>query len=77
MTNYFYKLTQIKSEETKGAIVAFIFIFLLMASSMIVKPVRDALASDFTDTEIATLWTQTFIFSTIVVFIYNLSLIHI
>jgi len=72
MTNYFYKLTQIKSEETKGAIVAFIFIFLLMTSSMIVKPVRDALASDFTDTEIATLWTQTFIFSTIVVFIYNI-----
>jgi len=72
MKHFFYKLTQIKPNEVKGALVAFLFIFMLMASYMIAKPVRDALASDFTDTEVAKLWTKTFMYSTVAVLIYNL-----
>jgi len=67
----FTRLTQIKSEEVKGAVVSFVFIFLLMASYMIAKPVRDSLSSTFTDTQLATLWTYTFGTSIVAVFIYN------
>jgi len=67
----FHRLTKIRPGEVRGAMTAFLFIFLLMASYMIAKPVRDALASDFTDTEIAKLWTQTFLYSTVMVFLYN------
>jgi len=67
-----YKLAKIKPEEIVGALVAFLFIFILMASYGIAKPVRDAMASDFSDPEIAKLWTYTFIVSTISVFFYNI-----
>ena len=67
----FTRLTQIKSEEVKGAVLSFVFIFLLMASYMIAKPVRDSLSSTFTDTQLATLWTYTFGTSIVAVFIYN------
>lgn len=39
---------------------------------MIIKPVRDALPSDWGDVSLAQQWTYTFIVSTIVVFIYNI-----
>lgn len=72
MSDVLYKITKIKSNEITGALVAFVFIFLLMASYMIAKPVRDALASEFTDTEVAALWTKTFFTSLVAVFFYNL-----
>lgn len=67
----FSRLTQIRPTEFKGAFVSFVFIFLLMASYMVAKPVRDSLSSDFTDTELATLWTYTFFSSIVAVFVYN------
>ena len=69
--NYFTQLTQIEPSEIKGAFVSFLFIFLLMASYMIMKPVRDALPSDWGDVSLAQQWTYTFIVSTIAVSIYN------
>lgn len=71
-THWLSRLTQIKPSEAKGALLSFTFIFLLMASYMIAKPVRDSLSSEFTDTEIATLWTFTFLSSIVAVFIYNI-----
>ncbi|WP_143869626.1 NTP/NDP exchange transporter [Catenovulum sediminis] len=67
----FNRLTQIEPCEMKGALLSFLFIFLLMTSYMILKPVRDALPSDWGDVSRATQWTYTFIFATIAVFIYN------
>lgn len=72
ITRWFTKLTQIEPSEFKGAITSFGFIFLLMASYMIAKPVRDSLSSEFTDKEIATLWSFTFLASLVAVFIYNI-----
>ena len=43
-----------------------------MASYMIMKPVRDALPSDWGDVSLAQQWTYTFLVSTLVVFIYNI-----
>lgn len=67
----FTRLTQVEPSEIKGALVSFLFIFLLMASYMIMKPVRDALPSDWGDVSLARQWTYTFIVSTIAVSIYN------
>lgn len=70
--NPFTRLTQIEPSEIKGALISFLFVFVLMASYMIMKPVRDALPSDWGDVSLATQWTYTFIVSTIAVFLYNL-----
>lgn len=69
--NLFYRLTQIEPTEMKAALLSFLFIFLLMTSYMILKPVRDALPSDWGDISRATQWTFTFIFATFAVIIYN------
>lgn len=64
-------LTQVESGEVKGTVTAFFFIFVLMAAYMVVRPVRDALPSDWGDTSRAVQWTYTFVISTIAVSIYN------
>lgn len=69
--NVFSRLTQIEPEEIKVALFSFLFIFLLMTSYMILKPVRDALPSDWGDVSRATQWTFTFLFATLAVIIYN------
>ena len=71
ISKYIQSLTKIKPSEVKAAVASFIFIFTLMASYMILKPVRDAMPSDWGDVTLATQWTYTFIFSTIAVTIYN------
>ena len=68
---FLFRITQIEPSEFKGTVIAFFFIFVLMASYMIVKPVRDALPSDWGDVGLAQQWTYTFIVSTIAVSIYN------
>ena len=70
--NFFTKTTKIEPSEFKGAILSFVFIFLLMASYMVAKPVRDSLSSEFTDTELAGLWTITFFSSIVAVLVYNI-----
>jgi AAA family ATP:ADP antiporter len=70
-SHFFIKSTQIESSEIKGALLSFLFLFVLMSSYMIMKPVRDALPSDWGDVSLAQQWTYTFIVSTIAVSIYN------
>ena len=66
-----YFLFKIKKEEVYGAVLSFIFVFILMASYMILRPVRDALPSDWGDVSLATQWSITFVLSTIAVSFYN------
>ncbi|MDB9741350.1 MFS transporter [Akkermansiaceae bacterium] len=47
------------------------FIFVLMISYTIMKPVRDALPSDWGDVSLARQWTFTFLMSTVAVSFYN------
>jgi len=62
---------EIHPEETRATLASFLLVFLLMGSYYIVRPVRDALASDWTDAQVSTLWTITFFTSTIAVFLYG------
>jgi len=63
--------SSIESNEIKAVWLSFSFIFTLMASYYILRPIRDAMASDWTDAELSTLFTVTFFFSIIVVSVYG------
>jgi len=61
----------IHPEETRATLASFLLVLMLMASYYILRPVRDALASDWTDAEVSWLWTFTFFFSTFAVSLYG------
>ena len=64
-------LSQIESNELKATLVSTLFVFILMASYYILRPVRDAMASDWTDSEVSFLWNINFFVSAGIVAIYG------
>ena len=63
--------SEIKPHEIRITLASFFLIFILMAGYYILRPVRDAMASDWSDVEVSFLWTLTFFFSLIVVSLYS------
>ena len=63
--------TRIEPHEQKAVLLSFAFVFLLMAAYFILRPVRNAMASDWTDAELSLIWTGTFLFSLIAVSVYG------
>jgi ATP:ADP antiporter, AAA family len=61
----------IRPEETRATLASFLLVLMLMGSYYILRPVRDALASDWSDAEVSWLWTITFFLSTIAVSLYG------
>lgn len=55
--------TLIKPREWRAVLVSFGFVFVLMAAYYMLRPVRDAMASDWTNTEISLLWNLQFFLS--------------
>ncbi len=51
--------------------LSLLFAFTLMYAYYILRPLRDAMSSDWTDAELSFLWTLTFVFSTIAVAIWG------
>lgn len=74
LAGFMQSLSKIEPNELKAAFASFGFVFILMASYYILKPVRDAMASDWSDAEVATLWTFNFFLTFIVTLIYGLAL---
>ncbi len=64
-------LLKIEPREQRATIVSFLFIFVLMAAYFILRPVRDAMSSDFSNEELSWLWTGTFLFSVPAVVLYG------
>ena len=62
---------EIQPGETRATLGSFLLVFLLMGSYYILRPVRDALASNWTDAEVSWLWTLTFFISAIAVSLYG------
>ena len=69
--------SKIEPNELRSVLVAFAFVFTLMAAWYILRPVRDAMASDWTDTEVSFLWNLNFFASIIVVALYGFAVAHI
>ena len=63
--------SKIEPNELRPVIISFIFVFTLMAGYYILRPVRDAMASDWTRTEISQLWNINFFLCLAVVAIYG------
>ncbi|MFT7125747.1 MAG: AAA family ATP:ADP antiporter, partial [Candidatus Azotimanducaceae bacterium] len=59
--------SKIEAHEVKATVSAFLFVVVLMSAYYILRPVRDAMASDWTDAEVSWLWTLNFFISTAVV----------
>ena len=57
------RLLNIERDEFAAALLSFLFVFTLMASYYVLRPVRDAMARDWTDSELSWLWTLTFFIS--------------
>jgi AAA family ATP:ADP antiporter len=69
--------SKIEPHELKSVLVSFVLVFLLMAAWYILRPVRDAMASDWTATEISQLWNINFFVCIAVVAIYGFAVSHI
>jgi len=64
-------LSDIEPNELKATLVSTLFVFILMASYYVLRPVRDAMASDWTDTEVSFLWNINFFVSAGIVAVYG------
>jgi AAA family ATP:ADP antiporter len=69
--------TRVEPNELRSTVLAFLFVFTLMAAYQILKPIRDAMSSDFSDAELSTLWTGTFLFSVPAVILYGAIIPHV
>lgn len=63
--------SDVKPAEIKITLCSFLLVFILMAAYYLLRPVRDAMASDWSDAELSWLWTFTFFFSVIAVALYD------
>lgn len=74
-TNFFIRVfssaTTVRSHEIRATLFSFLFVFTLMAAYFILRPVRDALSSNWSDAELSWLWTSTFFFSLLAVSLYG------
>jgi len=64
-------LTKVEPSEIKATVLSFLFVFSLMTAYFIIRPVRDALASDWSRADTSFLWTLTFFFSIVAVSLYG------
>jgi AAA family ATP:ADP antiporter len=64
-------MTKVEPNELRATVFSFLFVFILMTAYFILRPVRDAMASDWSRAEVSWLWTSTFIFSVIAVTVYG------
>ena len=65
------KLLKIERSEFAPGLLSFLFVFTLMASYYVLRPVRDAMASDWSDAELSWLWTLNFFISGGAVLLYG------
>jgi AAA family ATP:ADP antiporter len=67
----------IRPTEQRATAASFAMVFLLMASYFVLRPVRDAMASDWSDAEVSLLWNIQFFLSTGLVSLYSLTVSRI
>ena len=69
--------SEIQAQEVRITLASFALVFILMAGYYILRPVRDAMASDWSDIEVSFLWTLTFFISVIAVTVYGSLISHV
>lgn len=69
-----HKLARIEPEELGATLASFAFLFVLMTAYYILKPVRDSMASDWSDAEVSWLWTINLVITLALNLAYGLAL---
>lgn len=77
VARFAHAAAKIEANEMKATVLSFTVVFLLMAAYFILRPVRDAMASDWTQEEVNWLWTATFFFSVVAVAVYGAVIPHV
>jgi ATP:ADP antiporter, AAA family len=62
---------EVEPREVSATLTSFLLVLILMGSYYLLRPVRDAMASDWSDAEVSWLWTFTFVFSAVAVSLYG------
>jgi AAA family ATP:ADP antiporter len=62
---------KIEPGELRATLLSFFFMLTLMASYYLLRPIRDAMSSNWTDAELSTLFSATFLFSIVAVMLYG------
>lgn len=73
ISKFLKKASKIEAHEVNATVSSFLLVVVLMSAYYILRPVRDAMASDWTDAEVSWLWTLNFFISTAVVAIYGVA----
>ena len=71
LSRAFKVLAKVEPNELQATVLSFLWVFLVMCAWYVLRPVRDALSSDWTNEQLSWLWTSTFVFSAIAVSIYG------
>ena len=69
--NLVNRTLKVEPREIPAAALSFLFAFSLMAAYYVLRPVRDAMSSDWTDAELSWLWTLNFFISAAAVLLYG------
>ena len=77
ITRFVKMATKVEPHELTATLLSFVFVLVLMAAYYIMRPVRDAMASDWTDVEVSLLWTTTFVFSVLAVSLYGAAVSYV
>lgn len=64
---------RLETREISAVAASFLFVFTLMTAYYILRPVRDAMSSDWSDAELSWLWTLNFFISTGAVLLYGVA----
>ncbi len=65
--------SKIEPNELRSVLLSFLFAFALMFAWYLLRPVRDAMASEWTDVEVSFLWNINFFVSAAVVALYGIA----
>jgi AAA family ATP:ADP antiporter len=56
-------ITLVRPEERRATLLSFLTAFVLTAAYLVLRPVRDAMASDWSDAEVSALWNLQLVLS--------------
>ena len=73
ISRFLKRASKIEAHEVNATLSSFLFVVILMSAYYILRPVRDAMASDWSDAEVSWLWTINFFISTAVVALYGIA----
>jgi AAA family ATP:ADP antiporter len=77
VSRFLKSASKIEDNEVRATVASFLFVVVLMSAYYILRPVRDAMASDWTDAEVSWLWTLNFFISTAIVALYGVAVSRI